>query len=385
MKSVRDIKVLENIPVLVRAALNEPVANGVVTDTFRLTRALPTLAYLQEQGARVIAISHIDETGATGVSTSAATLEQVAKRLGEMLPRVSFCPQTIGAVARDAIRKMAPGDVLVLENLRRNRGEVMNDPAFARELATLGDVFVQDSFDTCHRKHASIIGLPTLLPAYAGLDVVDEVRILTQSLKPKSPSFAIIGGAKFATKEPVLAALLKSYDKVFVGGALANDFLKAAGHTVGASLVSDADAEKIKSYLSNPRLVLPIDSRVVRPSDQHPASARVATLGDVHPDEIILDHGPATEALLASICSKSKQILWNGPMGKYESGFIEGTDSLARSIAGSGAYSVVGGGDTIAAIEALDILGRFSFISTGGGAMLDFLANGTLPGIAALG
>jgi phosphoglycerate kinase len=376
MKSVRDIKILQNIPVIVRAAMNEPVADGVVQDSFRLSRAVPTLQYLAERGARVVVISHIGEQGTE-------TLAPVAKKLGELIKGVSFCAQTIGPLAREAVRTLAPGGVLVMENLRRNRGEVMNDLAFAKELAHLGDVFVEDSFDTCHRNHASIVTLPTLLPSYAGLELESEVRELTAALSPKSSSLAIIGGAKFSTKEPVLDALLKTYDKVFIGGALANDFLAAQGHPIGASLTSGVDAAKVNALLADHKLVLPLDSRVAKKGPKVPSAAegRVASLDDVASDEMILDHGPATEALLAG---KSKQILWNGPLGEYEQGYTQATDALARAIAGSGAYSVIGGGDTITAIEALHILDKFSFVSIGGGAMLDFLSAGTLPGIAAL-
>jgi phosphoglycerate kinase len=377
MRSVRDIQILKNIPVIVRAALNEPVANGVVSDTFRLSRAVPTLQCLSERGARVVVISHIGEQGTE-------TLEPVAKKLGELMSGVSFCTHTIGATAREAIRQMQPGQIIVMENLRRNRGEVMNDAGFAKELAQLGDVFVEDSFDTCHRNHASIVGLPTILPSYAGLELEAEVKELTAALSPKAPSLAIIGGAKFSTKEPVLDALLKSYDKVFVGGALANDFTLGQGHAIGASLVSGVDSTKIKKLLANPKLIVPIDARVGK-KGARAELARVSNLGDIAPDELILDHGPATEALLSDLVGKSKQVLWNGPLGLYEDGYTQATDALAKAIATSSAYSVIGGGDTIAAIEALNILDRFSFVSIGGGAMLDFLAKGTLPGIAALG
>ncbi|MGH7175663.1 MAG: phosphoglycerate kinase [Minisyncoccia bacterium] len=385
MRSVRDIPLFNNIPILVRAALNEPVAGGVVQDTFRLTRALPTLRFLQSQGARVIAISHIDPPTGTK-ATGAETLAPVAKRLGQMLPNVSFSPTTVDASARAAVRKMAPGDILVLENLRRDPGEVGNDPTFAKALAALADVFVEDSFDTCHRVHASIVGVPQLLPSYAGLTLEEEVENLSAAMHPMGPSLAIIGGAKFSTKEPVLAALLARYEQVFVGGALANDFLKAKGYSVGASLLSvpPAPLAKMHALVANPKLLLPLDARVAK-KDERASQARIAALDDIQPDEMVLDHGPATEALLASVAGRAASILWNGPLGNYENGFIQGTDALAIEAAKSGAHSVIGGGDTIAAIEALDILDKFSFVSTGGGAMLDFLASGTLPGIAALG
>lgn len=381
MRSLREIGVLQNIPVLVRAALNVPLEHGEVANTYRLRRAAATLQYLAERGARVVVISHIGEAGTE-------TLAPVAKALGTFVRNVSFFGETIGPRARAAVRDLLPGQVLVLENLRRDKGETHNDAAFAKELAALADVFVEDSFDTCHRMHASIVGVPQLLPSYAGLLVEEEVRELKTALTPVRPSLAVIGGAKFATKEPVLTRLLELYDHVFVGGALANDFLKASGQEVGKSLVSGADLERVKTLLSHTKLILPMDSLVV-PADaigslNARTQARVAKTGEVRPDEVILDHGPATSALLAELAHQAKTILWNGPLGNYEHGFVDATDAFARAVAASGARSVVGGGDTVASIENLGIMSRFSFVSTGGGAMLDFLAKGTLPGIEAL-
>lgn len=382
MRTIRDITLFENIPILVRTALNVPIENGKVANEYRLRRALPTIKYLRERGAKIVLISHIGEQGTE-------TLAPVAARLGELIPNVSFSPETIGERARAAIRALSPGDVLVLENLRRNRGEQGNDSAFARELAALADIFVQDSFDTCHRAHASIIGIPKFLPSYAGLLLEEEIRELGGALTPKHPALAVIGGAKFTTKEDVLATLLKTYDQVFVGGALADDFLKASGQEIGKSLVSNASEPIIKKLLTNPKLVLPVDSIVVPAtavsmSDAHMRS-RVAGFGHIQPDEVILDHGPGTSALLANLAKKAKTILWNGPLGNYEHGFIDATTAFARAVASSDAHSIVGGGDTIASIEGLGLLPKFSFVSTGGGAMLDFLAKGTLPGIDALG
>ncbi len=382
MRTVRDIAVLENIPVLVRAALNVPIAEGKVVNDYRLRRALPTIRFLTERGARVLLISHIGEKGTE-------TLAPVAEALGSFMPGVSFFGETIGSRARAAVRELAPGSVLVLENLRRDKGEKDNDPAFAKELAALADVFVQDSFDTCHREHASIIGVPKLLPSYGGLLLEEETRELSAALTPTRPSLAVIGGAKFSTKEAVLTTLVKSYDHVFVGGALADDFLKQAGHNVGKSLVSEAaDADSLQKLLTNKKLVLPVDSLVIPQSAvgslDARASARVAAVDDVGDDEVILDHGPGTRTLLAGLAANAKTILWNGPLGNYEHGFIDTTDEFARAVAAAGAHSVVGGGDTVAAIENLGLLPRFSFVSTGGGAMLEYLAKGSLPGIAVL-
>lgn len=381
MRTIRDIKVFENIPILVRAALNVPIENGRVVNDYRLRRAVPTITYLQERGAKVVLISHIGEQGTE-------TLAPVVTVLKGLVHGVSFFPETIGERARAAVRDLAPGQILVLENLRRDKGETRNEPAFARELAALADIFVEDSFDTCHRLHASIVGVPKLLPSYAGLLLEQEVEALSQALTPKHPAFAVIGGAKFNTKEAVLTKLLEMYDHVFIGGALAHDFLKASGQEIGKSLASATDEKAIRKLLTNSKLILPVDSLVIPASTVGSmnacAEARIAPLGQVHPDEVILDHGPGTIALLSNFAHKAKTILWNGSLGNYENGFIEATDSFARAVAASGAHSVVGGGDTVASIEGLGLLPRFSFVSTGGGAMLDFLAKGTLPGIEAL-
>lgn len=382
MRTIRDIPILENIPVLVRAALNVPVERGEVVNEYRLQRALPTIRFLAKRGARIVLISHIGETGTE-------TLEPVAHALGRLMNGISFFPETIGVRTRSAIRDLAPGKILVLENLRREHGERENDPTFARELAALADVFVEDSFDTCHRPHASIIGIPKILPSYAGLTLEEEIRELSHALIPKHPALAIIGGAKFNTKESVLTMLLEKYDYVFIGGALGNDFLKASGHEIGKSLVSNADPVQIKKLLANPKLVMPIDSIVISANKagtkNERDSAHIVTTKQMQSDELILDDGPSTSMLLANLVCKVKTILWNGPLGNYENGFVDATDTLARSIAKSDAYSIVGGGDTIASIENLGLLSQFSFVSTGGGAMLEFLAKGTLPGIVALG
>ena len=381
MRLLTDIQIAQNIPILVRASLNVPVEHGAVANAYRLRRALPTIRALCARGARVVLISHLGEQGTE-------TLAPVAVALGKLIPGVSFFGETIGERARAAVRVLAPGKILVLENLRRNRGEKLNDREFAQELAALADIFVEDSFDTCHRSHASIVTVPQLLPSYGGLLLEEEMRELTSARAPNHPSFAMIGGAKFSTKEAVLTELLTSYTNVGIGGALANDFLKVAGHPVGKSLVSEENDAAIKKILAHKKLVLPVDSVVVRESAIDSlsalADARIASLDDVRPDEVILDHGPGTRALFAELAARAKTILWNGPLGKYEQGFTASTDAFARAVAASKARSIIGGGDTVAAIENLGLLSQFSFVSTGGGAMLDYLAYGTLPGIEAL-
>lgn len=376
MKTLRDIPHLENVPVLVRAALNAEAENGKVTNDFRLRAALPTIDYLQKHHARVILASHISGNGTE-------TLKPMYDTMKAWIPSLSFSPVSNGPQARAAVRDMRPGDVLMLENLRRDKGEERNSQEFAASLADLADVFVQDSFDVCHRVHASVVGVPELLPSYAGLLVEQEVRELSKALTPRRPALAVIGGAKFSTKEPVLQRLLTSYDAVFVGGALANDFMQAKGSPVGASLVSGEVKKSLLTLAKDPKLMLPSDY-VVAPRGGTRAEGRVANVDEVGEEEAILDDGPRTIEHLARMARGAKTILWNGPLGNYENGFTEATEALARVIAGSSAHTVVGGGDTIAAIEKLGLSDRISFISTGGGAMLDFLATGTLPGIDAL-
>ncbi|HEY4489295.1 MAG TPA: phosphoglycerate kinase [Candidatus Paceibacterota bacterium] len=377
MRSIRYIPHVENIPVLVRAALNVPVENGKVTSTFRLQKALPTIKYLQGAGARVVLIGHIGNKGTE-------TLMPVYETMKQYLPGLRFCPATIGPEARQAVRGLPPGGVLMLENLRRYKGEIDNSNEFALELAELADIFVQDSFDVCHRKHASVVGVPKHLAPYAGLQVEKEVRELTKALRPKRPSLAIIGGAKFSTKQPILEKLIVCYDRVFVGGALANDFMVESGYGVGTSLVSkDSDKEALRALLKNPKLMLPLDE-VVAPLGSH-EEGDIVTPGNVPKNEAVLDDGPKTIAALKELTGKANTILWNGPLGNYENGFEEGTEALARIVASSNAYSVIGGGDTVAAVEKLGLSEKFSFISTGGGAMLDFMVKGTLPGLEALG
>lgn len=382
MRILTDIPELENVPVLVRAALNVPVLNDAVANDYRLRRALPTIRALTERGARVVLIGHIGEA-------STETLLPVAEALQKLLPNVSFFGESVGQGARTAVRDLLPGHVLVLENLRRHVGEKNNDPAFAKELAQLGDVFVQDSFDTCHRAHASMVGVPQLLPSYAGLLLAEEVTELSKARTPEHPSLAVIGGAKFGTKEPVFRALLSAYDHVFVGGALANDFLVVRGYSVGGSLVSGVSEETLRELVANPKLIMPIDVRVLRSDERDDLAAyersRLVPLTEgVAAEDMILDQGPATDVILSEIVQSARTVLWNGPLGNYENGFMDGTRALARVIAHTKTHSVVGGGDTVAAIEELGLLSRFSFVSTGGGAMLDFLAYGTLPGIDAL-
>jgi phosphoglycerate kinase len=376
MRYLDSIPHLHNVPVLVRASLNVPVKNGKVEGGFRLKRAEATISYLVERHARVILIGHL---GGLGTETLEPVYEEMKKTFREM----RFCPSTIGKEAREAVRALPAGGILMLENLRRHRGELMNDEEFAKELSLLADVFVQDSFDVCHRAHASVVGVPQFLPSYAGLLVEEEVEELQKALKPKKPSLAIIGGAKFLTKEAVLKRLLTKYSRVFVGGALANDFIREMGLPVESSLVSKERAPGIKKLLRNRKLMLPLDE-VIAPLGSGRSEGRVEKLDGKAPYEAILDDGPQTVELLERHIYEAKTILWNGPLGNYEHGFTDATEAVARAVARSGAHTIVGGGDTVAAIENVGVMQSLSFVSTGGGAMLEFLAEGTLVGLDAL-
>lgn len=375
MRSVRDLTHVEGIPVLVRTSLNETIVDGVLGDTFRITNALPTIRLLRKHGAKIILASH-----RSGDAT--LSLRPMYEELQKHFSRIDFSQEIIGARVRAKIRDMHAGDIVLLENLRRNAGEEKNTATFAHELAALADYFVQDCFDVCHRPHASIVGVPTLLPSYAGLSLTHEVTELYKARAPKSPSLAIIGGAKFATKESVLDALVTRYDKVFIGGAIANDLLKARGYAVGRSKVSSQDTrEHLKRIAHHESVYLPSDCVVFNHDTKE---SRVAHVGAVQPHESIYDVGPHTLKTLGEFATDAKDILWNGPLGFYEEGFDAGTRTLAHMLARAKGHTVIGGGDTLDVVSKENLTDSFSFVSTGGGAMLEYLAHGSLVGLTAL-
>ena len=375
MKFIDEVPVdeLRGKRVLVRAGLDLPVnERGEVTDSFRVLKALPTLKFLSQAGAKVIIISHI---GREPSSTNASVEHALASHI-----KVTYIPDLCGHLAQSAIATMQGGEIILLENLRQQYDlEKVNDEGFAHSLASLADIYVNDAFSNSHREHASMVALPRLLPHYAGLIVRDEVRELSAARAPISPSIAILGGAKFETKEPLIKLFLEVYDHVFVAGALADDVFKARGFSVGTSLVS----EKLPcaSVLQNPKLIVPIDVTVERPDKQ----SHVKKVDEVASDERIVDMGPDSLALIAPLIGQAKFILWNGPTGFYEHGYGMWTHRTAELVAQSSARSVIGGGDTIASItESGTTINGNTFLSTGGGAMLEYLLEGTLPGIAVL-
>jgi phosphoglycerate kinase len=360
--------------VLVRAGLDVPLDDkGNVADVYRVKRSAETLILLRERGARTIILSHIGRD-------PKETNEPVSRALRAHVQNVYFVPDLLGAAAQSARGAMQDGDILLLENLRRDPRETKNDEGFAKELAAMGDIYVDDAFSNAHREHASMVGIPKYLPHYAGILMRDEVRELTAARSPEHPSFAILGGAKFETKEPLITALLSSYEQVFVTGALSNDVFKAKGYEVGTSLISEQLPGE--NVLNDPHFVAPIDVTVRRPDGQ----ARTKKATEVAADEMIVDIGPDTVAAIAPSIMAAKYILWNGPTGLYEDGFTAWTHAIAELIAGNEqAHKVIGGGDTVAAImESGVAVDKLGFLSTGGGAMLDFLLHGTLPAIEAL-
>lgn len=374
MRYITDIpqEDLKGKRVLLRTDLNVPVEKGKVVNDFRVQRALETIKYLSKHGAKTVVISHIGRN-------LDETLEPVAKILDESLSNFAFVTDTIGKEAQAATGEiMQNGDVVLLENLRRHEKETSNHEEFAKALSGFGEIFVNDAFAVSHREHASIVGIPKFLPSYGGLLMRDEIEHLGVALNPPSPSFAVLGGAKFETKEPLIEKLSESYDDVFIGGALANDIFLAKGFEVGRSLVSDKRPSD--EILFHKKIIAPTDVTAERLDGQ----AHIALPYEVKEDEKIVDVGPDSIREIAPLIGNAKFILWNGPMGLYEGGFDEWTRELAKEIAKSDAQSIVGGGDTLATIQDENLGDDFSFISTGGGAMLEYLLNGTLPGIEAL-
>lgn len=363
------VKNLNGLRVLVRSELNVDT-EALARSDFRLRKATTTISYLRENGAKVIVCAHVGRDPKD-------SLAPISRSLKPILPH-TFVREVVGPQVKMAVDAMVPGDVLLIENLRQHPGEVENDVAFAQELASYADLYVNDAFSVAHRKHASIVGVPAYIPGYAGILFADEFDSLSDALHPISPSVVIMGGAKFETKEPLIIKFLETYDTVFIGGAIANDLLKARGLPVGRSLISEgAPTQKV---LNNPKLMIPTDVTVENEAGQ----ASLKKVADVQAGDKIVDIGPDSFADIARVIRGAKFVLWNGPTGLYEAGYDEWTEAVAQAIAGSSAHTIVGGGDTIATIAALGIEDKYTFLSTAGGALLEFLINGTLPGIQVL-
>ncbi len=365
MKKITDLTDLRGKRVIIRASLNIPLDGEEIRNAFRLKRALSTLRYLHEQGAKTIILSHIGRK-------PEETLKPIFKALEKNFP-VHWGGLVTSEEFKQRAALIADGSFLMAENLRQDQREEDNDAEFAAYLAQFGDIYVNDAFAEAHREHASLHGLAKLLPAYAGLNLMQETSELQKVMVPKHPSVFLLGGAKFETKMPLVEKYLDLYDQIFIGGALANDVLKAKGFEVGQSLVSDVSLAGAE-FLKNEKIIIPIDVIV-----DGPQGVRTCAPNEVASAEKIFDCGPATVELLKERIKNAATVLWNGPFGNYEAGFKQSTEDTMRALAASSAFSVVGGGDTVAAVEDLELNQNIGFISIGGGAMLTYLEHGSTP------
>jgi phosphoglycerate kinase len=384
-KTIKDFE-YRGKKVLVRVDFNVPIQEGKVGDDTRIRAALPTLTYLLDQGAALILCSHLGRP--KGAPDPAYTLQPVAAYLDELLPQpVSFAADCIGPVAEAAAAALQPGEVLLLENTRFHAGEKANDPEMARALAGLADFYVNDAFGSAHRAHASTVGVAEFLPAAAGFLLEKEIRYLGQAIaNPERPFIAILGGAKISDKIGVIRNLLAQADQVLIGGGMANTFLKAQGIEVGASLVEDEVLPVARELVEEggEALRLPLDLVI---ADEFSATAqhRVVETGPVPAGWRILDVGPQTVSAYAEIIRAAKTVVWNGPMGVFElEPFAAGTFGVARAMAESAGVTIIGGGDSAAAVQQAGVADQVSHVSTGGGASLEMLEGTVLPGLAAL-
>ena len=379
--------------VLVRVDFNVPMKDGEVSDDTRLRAALPTIEHLTEAGAKVILLAHFGRP--KGQVVADMSLEPVAQPLADLLGvAVDFCTETVGEDVQSAIADMADGDVMLVENTRFHAGEEKNDPAFARALAELGDLYVNDAFSAAHRAHASTEGVAKLLPAFAGLAMQREIDHLVAALEaPQRPVIALVGGAKVSTKIDLLQNLVKKVDILFVGGGMANTLLFAKGVNVGASLCEKDLVDTARAILaaaeeSGCKLMLPSDVVLAKEFKPNPAT-RLAAVSDVAADEMILDCGPATVVALTLAMESAKTLIWNGPLGAFETppfdtATVAAAEAAARAAKAGDLVAVAGGGDTVAALNQAGVADDFNFISTAGGAFLEWMEGKALPGVAAL-
>ena len=386
--TIRDVDVAGK-RVLVRVDFNVPIENGRIIDDTRIREAIPTVQDLVERSARVILMTHLGRPD--GQVDDAYRTTPLANRLADLMGRpVKHVDDCVGPAVEAAVKAMRDGDIVMLENVRFHPGETKNDPAFSRQLAALGDLYVNDAFGTAHRAHASTAGIAQYLPALAGLLMEREITTLGRIMTdPPHPLVAIIGGSKISTKIGVLRSLMERVDRLCVGGAMACTLLKARGLGVGRSLVEDDQLEVARALLASSgqeggTLVLPLDAVVASEASPGVAS-RTVVVDAVPPDMKVLDVGPMTVERFLQSCDGAAAVVWNGPLGVYEvPPFDRGTDALAQGLAGSDAETIIGGGDLVAALQKQHLAERMSFVSTGGGATLEFLEGKTLPGIAAL-
>ena len=387
-KTMKDIDV-KGKRVFVRVDFNVPMADGAITDETRIRAAIPTIEYLVEQGAKVILASHLGRP--KGEVKEDMRLTAVGIRLAELMSKpVTKLDESIGLAVEEAVASMQNGDILLLENVRFHAGEEKNEPALAQQFAQLADIYVNDAFGAAHRAHASTEGIAKHIPAVSGFLMQTELDVLGKALSnPEHPFTAIIGGAKVKDKIGVIESLLEKVDHLIIGGGLSFTFIKAQGYDIGKSLLEEDKIELAKSFIEKAKakgvqLHMPIDAVVANEFSQD-AETKVVDVDAIPADWMGLDIGPKTAAHYAEVIKNSKLIIWNGPMGVFEMDkFANGTKTVADAMATTSGYTVIGGGDSAAAVEKFEVANKMDHISTGGGASLELMEGKELPGIVAL-
>lgn len=382
IRSLRQVKNLSGRRVFLRVDFNVPVVKGKIMEDYKIASGLESIKLLTKAGAKLIVATHL---GDPKRKSQAYSTRPLALRLKKLLKQpVIFCPAVSGPLLAKAASRLKPGQILFIENIRFHPGEKANDEAFARELASLADIYVNDAFAVSHRPQASVGAIKGFLPAYAGLLLEAEVKAFAKALKPQPPLVVVMGGAKISTKAPLISRLLSRASHILIGGALANNFFKYSGRQIGRSLYDSDSAQFIKPFFTrgrlNPKLLLPVD--VVVSSARGP---RLKSPGSVKRNESIMDIGPATISLFAEKIKAAATLVWNGPLGKFEEpSFRQGTLSIARLIAsraGGPAFGLVGGGETVAALKLTKMEEYVDWVSTAGGAGLAYLGGEPMPGL----